>query len=50
MKNKTVPLPCTEQQYKEIKMYCLLKGKKYSDLTEKLIKMLNEELKSGKNV
>ena len=50
MKNKTVPLPCTQEQYKEIKMYCLLKGLKYSDLTEKLLKIINEELNSGKNM
>lgn len=50
MKNKTVPLPCSEQQYKDIKMYCLLKGKKYSDLTEKLTKMLKEELKNDKSM
>lgn len=43
MKKKTVPLPCTEEQYKIIKMYCLINNIKYADLTKLLIEILEKK-------
>lgn len=40
MKNKKIPLPVTEQEYKIIKMFCLVRGLKYSDLTKLFIKFI----------
>ena len=43
MKKKTIPLPVTEKQYKEIKMFCLINNLKYSDLSELLLKIIREQ-------
>lgn len=43
MKKKTVPLPCTEEEYKLIKMYCLVNEIKYVDLTKKLIELIKRD-------
>ena len=47
MKQKTVPLPCTEDQFKIIKMYCLMNGLKYSDLTTVLVNLIKVMEKEG---
>lgn len=49
MKKKTIPLPCDEQQYKTIKMYCLVHGLKYADLTKKLLNIIKEEENGTRN-
>lgn len=43
MKKKTIPLPCTEEQYKTVKRFCLEKGIKYVDLTDLLILSISKE-------
>lgn len=50
MKNKTIPLPCTEEQYKTVKMFCLMNNLKYHDLTLKLIKLIKEETKKENKI
>lgn len=42
MSKKSVPLPCSEEQYKIIKMFCLINGYKYADLTKILINIIKE--------
>ncbi|MGL5718728.1 MAG: hypothetical protein ACRCXT_21040 [Paraclostridium sp.] len=42
MKKKSVPLPCTDEQYKTIKMFCLVNGLKYADLTRLLVKIVKD--------
>ena len=49
MKQKTVPLPCNDEQFKEIKMYCLMNGLKYSDLTILLINIIKEMERKKEN-
>ena len=39
-KRKMVQLPCTDNQYKIIKMYCLINGLKYADITKILIDII----------
>lgn len=43
MKKKSVPLPCDDEEYKLIKMYCLVHGLKYADLTKLLINVISEQ-------
>lgn len=47
-RKKSVPLPCTEEQYKVVKMYCLVNNYKYADLTDLLINIIKGETKHGK--
>lgn len=47
MVKKTIPLPCSEEQYKIIKMFCLINNFKYADLTKILLQLIDEKEKGN---
>lgn len=43
MSEKRIPLPCTIEEYKTIKTYCIINNLKYEDLFKLLIKVIKEK-------